>query len=233
MTPERYKKLKRTLDRRQPDLTLITEQIHKPRNIAALVRTSDAVGIQTLHMVWPWDDHRPYSGTAMGSDRWVDVVRHDSMASGIQALQSNGMRVYAAHLSDQSQDYREIDYTQPCAVLMGNEKKGVGKEALALVDGEITIPMEGMVESFNVSVAAAIILSEAHRQRQVAGMYDQQRLDQKVYEQTFFRWAHPEIAKYCHQHNLPYPPVREEDGEIEDPSGWYQQVRTEHSGEEC
>ncbi|KZZ59207.1 tRNA (guanosine(18)-2'-O)-methyltransferase TrmH [Oleiphilus sp. HI0125] len=225
MTPERYRRLRETLDRRQPDLTILAEQIHKPRNIAALVRTGDAVGMHELHMVWPWDKHRPYSGTAMGSDRWVNIVRHESMDAGIELLQTRGQKVYAAHLSDTALDFRDVDYTEPCAILMGNEKKGVSDEAAQKVDGHIIIPMMGMVESFNVSVAAAIILSEAQRQREKKGMYHQTRLDDHEYWQTYFRWAHPRIAEYCHQNDLDYPAINEEDGEIVDPSGWYARVR--------
>ena len=225
MTPERYRKLRETLDRRQPDLTVLAEQIHKPRNIAALVRTGDAVGMHELHMVWPWDKHRPYSGTAMGSDRWVNIVRHESMLDGIRSLQTRGQKVYAAHLSDQAVDFRDVDYTVPCAILMGNEKKGVSDEAAEAVDGHIIVPMMGMVESFNVSVAAAIILSEAQRQRAQAGLYDQPRLGEEEYWQTFFRWAHPSVAKFCHDKQLDYPPVSHEDGEIIDPSAWYANVR--------
>jgi tRNA (guanosine-2'-O-)-methyltransferase len=231
MTPERFEKLKRTLDLRQPDLTLLTEQIHKPRNIAALVRTSDAVGIHELNMVWPWDKHRPYSGTAMGSDRWVDIVRHESMPNAIDSLQSKGYMVYAAHLSDTAVDYRDVDYTLPCAILLGNEKKGVSDSSAAKVDKHIVIPMMGMVESFNVSVAAAIILAEAQRQRAAAGLYDKVRLDADTYSQTFFRWAHPTVAKYCHQNNLSYPAINEEDGEIVNPSAWYASVREKLSME--
>jgi len=225
MTPERYLRLRETLDRRQPDLTLITEQIHKPRNVAALVRTADAVGIHEVHMVWPWDHHRRYSGTAMGSDRWVNVNRHESMSSAITQLKGNGYKVYAAHFSDQAIDYREVDYTVPCALVMGNEKQGITDETAALVDEHVVVPMMGMVESFNVSVAAAIILAEAQRQRAALYMYDKVRLDSEEYWQTFFRWAHPKIAQYCHKKKLPYPSISEDDGEVIDPSAWYASVR--------
>ena len=225
MTPERYQKLRRTLDLRQPDLTLLTDQIHKPRNIAALVRTSDAVGIHELNMVWLKDQHRPYSGTAMGSDRWVNIVRHESMNDAIDTLQSKGCQGYAAHLSNEAVDYRSVDYTKPCAILMGNEKKGVGEVAANKADEHIVIPMMGMVESFNVSVAAAIILAEAQHQRQKAGCYNQVRLNKEEYQSSFFRWAHPEIAKYCQDKNIPYPEVRESDGEIINPSDWYKSIR--------
>jgi len=229
MTPERFKKLRSTLDKRQPDLTLLAEQIHKPRNIAALVRTGDAVGMHRLHMVWPWDEHRPYSGTAMGSDRWVNVERHGSMAEGIASLKNSGHKIYAAHLSDEAVDFRDIDYTEPCAILVGNEKKGVSDQAAAAVDGHIIVPMMGMVESFNVSVAAAIILSEAQRQRALKGMYDRPRLGDQEYWLTFFRLAHPTVAQYCDQRGLDYPPVNPEDGEIVDPSNWYAQIRANTS----
>jgi tRNA (guanosine-2'-O-)-methyltransferase len=225
MTPERYRKLKRTLDLRQPDLTLLTEQLHKPRNIAALLRTSDAVGIHELNMVWPWDKHRQYSGTAMGSDRWVDIIRHPTMPAAIETLQGRGYRIYAAHLSDQACDYREVDYTLPCAILLGNEKHGVSEQSAGSVDRHIVIPMMGMVESFNVSVAAAIILAEAQRQRMSVGLYATSRLDLQTYEKTFFRWAHPKIARYCDQNDLSYPTVSKEDGEIIDASRWYASVR--------
>jgi tRNA (guanosine-2'-O-)-methyltransferase len=225
MTPERYQKLRRTLDLRQPDLTLLTDQIHKPRNIAALVRTSDAVGVHELNMVWRKEQHRPYSGTAMGSDRWVDIVRHESMVSAIDTLHAQNYQIYAAHLSSEAVDYRSVDYTKPCAILIGNEKKGVSKLAAEKADKHIVIPMMGMVESFNVSVAAAIILAEAQLQRQCAGCYDKVGLSQEAYKATFFRWAHPHIAKYCQDKKLPYPEVRESDGEIIDPSAWYKNIR--------
>ncbi len=226
MTPERYRRLRDTLDRRQPDLTLITEQIHKPRNIAALVRTADAVGIHQVHMVWPWDKHRHYSGTAMGSDRWVNVNRHESMPSAVSQLKAQGYKVYAAHFSAQAVDYRDVDYVTPCALVLGNEKQGITEETAAIVDEHVVIPMMGMVESFNVSVAAAIILAEAQRQRAAEGLYDYVRLEQEEYWQTFFRWAHPKVAQYCHKNDLPYPPISEVDGEIVDPSAWYAGIRS-------
>jgi len=119
-----------------------------------------------------------------------------------------------------------VDYTQPCAILLGNEKRGVSQLAAGQSDAHIMIPMMGMVESFNVSVAAAIILAEAQKQRSVAGCYDRVRLDSDTYSATFFRWAHPKIARYCDAKGLDYPAVRESDGEVVDPSGWYARIRT-------
>lgn len=226
MTPERYRKFRATLDRRQPDLTLLTEQVHKSRNLAALTRTCDAVGIHQIHIVWPFERHRTYSGTAMGSDRWVEAVKHLNMTDAVRSLQQQGMQIHAAHLSATAMDYRTVDYTRPCAILMGNEKDGVTAEAAELADTHIVVPMLGMVESYNVSVAAGIILAEAQGQRQRAGLYAQQRLSDDEYWRTFFRWAHPDVARFCDERALPYPALNRDDGEIINPSQWYASVRT-------
>ena len=224
MTPERFEKLHAILCKRQPDLTVITDYVHKGRNLSAIVRTADAVGIGDVHCVVGDKEYRSFRGTAQGSHRWVKVQRHPSVDLPVRALQSQGFQVVAAHLSPEAKDFRAIDYTRPTALLMGAEKEGVSDSGSALADVHITIPMVGMVESFNVSVAAGIILSEAQRQRQLAGLYDHQRIDQAVYDQLFFEWAHPKLRDFCRRHRLEYPPLRE-DGELQDPSGWYAEAR--------
>jgi len=224
MTPERHARIRFTLQRRQPDLRIITDQVHKPQNVAALVRTCDAVGVANVHMVWPHDYYKPYSGTARGSDRWVEVHRHESMADAIEQVRGLGHVIYAAHLSGRARHFREIDYTRPCALIMGNEKDGVGEEAAALADDHLVIPMMGMVESFNVSVAAAIILSEAQRQRESAGLYARRRLSDEQYARFLVRWGHPQIARFCEERGLAYPPVDLESGELIDPVGWRKSI---------
>ena len=124
MTPERYTKLNQVLDRRQPDLTLLTDQVHKPRNIAALIRNCDAVGIQQMHAVTPAVSHRPFNGTARGSQQWVDLTMHDSVENGVISLQHQGFKVVAAHWSSRSINYTDWDYTQPTALLLGAERMG-------------------------------------------------------------------------------------------------------------
>ncbi len=224
MTPERYQTICRVLRRRQPDLTVITDEVHKGRNLSAIIRTCDAVGINQFHCVEPKLGYRAFRGTALGSHKWVDTVLHKDVTSGLQSLKAGGFNVVAAHLSDRAIDFREVDYTQPTVLLMGTEKAGVSAEALEQVDQEVVIPMMGMVESFNVSVACAIILTEAQRQRQKAGMYDTSRLPREEYDRTLFQWCQPIVTKYCDENNLAYPELDDE-GEIVEPSKWYQQVR--------
>lgn len=226
MTPERLEKIRAVLNRRQADLTVINDEVHKGRNLAAIMRTCDAVGIDHMHVVEPKDGYRSYRGTASGSNKWVEVSTYHSVTDAIVEVKSKGMKVVAAHLDDRAVDYRSIDYSQPTALLMGMERAGVSEEALALADETVVVPMMGMVESFNVSVAAAIILSEAQRQRDAAGMYQECRLEADHYERRFFQWAHPQVARFCDEKSLAYPAV-DKDGEIIDGPAWYHQKARE------
>ncbi|HBR98824.1 MAG TPA: tRNA (guanosine(18)-2'-O)-methyltransferase TrmH, partial [Gammaproteobacteria bacterium] len=205
MTPQRYQKIRDTLNRRQPDLTVLAENVHKPHNISAILRTCDAVGIAKAHVVMPDDPgFRMRSGIAMGSDRWVEHQLYTDINLPIERLKASGHRVLAAHFSDHAVDFRDIDYTQPTALLLGTEKFGVSETAVAACDAHVVIPMMGMVASFNVSVAAAIILSEAQRQRAKAGMYSDVRLPQAEYQRLLFRWCQPIVAQFCDERDLAY-----------------------------
>ena len=226
MTPERFRRIQSVLNQRQPDLTVITDEVHKGRNIAAVVRTCDAVGIDTIHTVTPSAGYQRYQGTAMGSQKWVEVKEYDQIQEPVQALKSQGFQILVAHLSETAVDYRQIDYTSPTGIILGTEKQGVSESAAILADQHITVPMMGMVASLNVSVACAIILTEACRQRQQAGLYDQRRLPEVLYRQRLFCWCHPQLADYCHQHALAYPLMNDQ-GDIIDGPGWYQQARAQ------
>ena len=224
MTPTRLAKIRAVLDRRQPDLTLITDHVHKGRNLSAIVRTCDAVGISQLHCVMADDEYRAFRGTAKGSHQWVDVKRAHSMREAVECLKPQGFQFVAADVCPQSVDFRELDYCRPTAFILGAEKWGLSVEARQVVDHFITIPMVGMVESYNVSVASAIILSEAQRQREQQGFYANRRLPDSIYQDLLFEWCQPIVAAYCQRQNLPYPDLGE-DGEILEASKWYQSVK--------
>jgi tRNA (guanosine-2'-O-)-methyltransferase len=213
MTPDRRQKLDEVLDRRQPDLTVLAENLHKPRNFSAIIRTCDAVGIHEVHVV-PGDFHpRRHWHTSSGTEKWMGLCVHDSVAEAAAALKSRGFSLVAAHLSDEALDFREIDYTVPTVLLLGTELFGVSEHALEHVDRQIFIPMEGMSQSLNVSVAAAMVLYEAQRQRRLAGMYDRCRLDRETRDRLRFEWLHPQVAQFCRERGLQYP-VLDEEGEV-------------------
>ena len=213
MIPRRYQRLKQVLDRRQPDLTVLTEDVHKPHNLSAIIRTCDAVGVFAVHAVNRHSDTPTFSQVAQGSEKWVKLHSHPDIKTAIEHLQQQNHKIYAAHLSDVAIDYRQVDYTQPTAILLGTEKWGVTEEAAELVDGHIIIPMQGMVQSLNVSVANAVILFEAQRQRLQAGLYDRVRLDPDIYQQTVFEWGYPDLADLYRRQQKPYPKLGEQ-GEI-------------------
>lgn len=226
MTPERFQRLCDTLNRRQPDLTVVTDAVHKGRNISAIVRSCDAVGIHKMHSVIPHTGYKNFRGTAMGSGQWVEVQRHTNIEDVLLQLKAQNFQIVAADVGEKSISYRDVDYTVPTAVVMGNEKAGLSAKAKALCDQYVHIPMVGMVESYNVSVACGIILNEALYQKDQAGHYNEVKLAQAEYQRLLFEWGHEKVKRFCQRHKLDYPPLRE-DGEIDQPAQWYAQAREE------
>jgi tRNA (guanosine-2'-O-)-methyltransferase len=212
-TPRRFHRVRAVLDRRQGDLTVLLEDVQVPRNLAAILRSCDAVGVFAAHAVWPGGRlklSRPASG---GTRKWVPVRKHRTLADALAQLRQGGFRVLAAHPAPAAVDFRAVDYTLPTAILLGTEETGVSAEAAAAADGWIAIPMTGMVTSLNVSVAAALILFEAQRQREAAGLYAGPRLAPEDYARTLFEWTYPKLAAYCRRKKVAYPPLGA-DGEI-------------------
>jgi tRNA (guanosine-2'-O-)-methyltransferase len=195
MTPERIARIEQVASRRQADLTVFMERVHKAHNVAAVLRTCDAVGVMEAHAVPPDGGIPPLNHTAQGAQRWVKLHRHHDARTGLRQLKEAGHQIYAAHFSDRAVDFREPDYTRPSAIVLGTEKFGVSDEALAECDGEIIIPMVGMTQSLNVSVATALILYEAQRQRAAAGMYRPQPLDREPRKSLAEFWKERELAR--------------------------------------
>lgn len=188
MTPERQARIEQVAACRQPDLTVFMERVHKAHNVAAILRTCDAVGVMEAHAVPPTGGIPPLNHTAQGAQRWVKLHRHHDAAAGLRQLKATGHQIYAAHFSERAVDFRLPDYTQPTAIVLGTEKFGVSEEALAECDGEVIIPMIGMTQSLNVSVATALILYEAQRQRQLAGMYAAKPPGEEPYKSLAEGW---------------------------------------------
>ncbi|MCB1739588.1 MAG: tRNA (guanosine(18)-2'-O)-methyltransferase TrmH [Gammaproteobacteria bacterium] len=209
MTPERFQRLQSVLRRRQPDLTVLMDNVHKPHNFAAIVRSCDAVGVFEAHAVWPKPRLRLGHNAAGGVARWVRIQNHARIDTACDVLKQRGMQIVAAHFSARSVDYRSLDYTRPTALLMGAELDGVSEMGAELADHHAVIPMLGMVASLNVSVATATLLFEAQRQREKAGLYADCRLEASLYVRTLFEWAHPRIASWCQRHGRDYPPLDE------------------------
>lgn len=190
-TERRQQRIMTALRYRQPDLTVVLENVHDPHNVAAVLRSCDAVGVLRAHVVYTIEEppREPFARTTSASAaKWVDVVRHDSIASCYAALRHEGFTILATSLAPGSRDLYSVDLRQPVALVFGNEHRGVSEEAVAQADGLVVIPMYGMVQSLNISVACAVMLFEAMRQRRAAGDYDRPKLSDEALRRLAEDW---------------------------------------------
>ena len=215
LLPRRFERLRSVLNQRMADLTVLVEHVEKPHNLSAILRSCDAVGVLEAHAVSFSGRPRTFNSTAQGSQRWVPLHDHADIGSAISHLKQRGFRLFGTNLSVDARDYRECDFTGPCAFVLGAEKWGLTEEATALMDQAVYIPMRGMVQSLNVSVATATLLFEALRQRQVAGLAPQngEGIPAGDYDTLLFEWCYPEVAAWCRDQGRPYPALGDE-GEI-------------------
>lgn len=186
-TERRLARMREVLERRQLDLHVVIENVHDPYNASAILRSADGFGAGEAHLLY-WIEQRPKisKGVSGFTHRWVARRHHDSVEELIAALCERGLRILATHVEGEdtraehsdhrepreAQSYLDVDWTLPTAIVLGNEHRGVSPELLAHADGFVTIPMQGMAQSLNVSVTAAVILAEAYRQRAAAGMFE-------------------------------------------------------------
>jgi tRNA (guanosine-2'-O-)-methyltransferase len=187
--------------------------VNKSHNFSAVLRTCDAVGILEVHVVPPAQGLALHHDTSAGTGKWMVVRRHADGSSAVRTLKGAGFRVVAADPGEGSTDFRRVDYTPPTVVLLGAELFGVSPGALREADVRIRIPMMGMARSLNVSVAAALILYEAQRQRQDAGLYERSRLDPARRAALLFEWTHPKLARALRETGTDYPEL-DESGEV-------------------
>jgi tRNA (guanosine-2'-O-)-methyltransferase len=187
-TVKRLQKMTQVLNFRQSDLTVVCENIHDPHNVSAILRSCDAVGIPAVHLLYT-SEKFPKLGrkSSASANKWIEIKKHKKHQELKQVLQELQMVIYATSLDSSAGNIYEIDWTKPSAIILGNEHRGVSDEALQIADQKIAIPMFGMVESLNVSVAAAVILYEVCRQRMQAGRY---RIKKEEYwiKQHLERW---------------------------------------------
>ena len=179
-TERRQTRIRSVLARRQPDLTVVLENVHDPHNVSAILRSCDGVGVLRAHAVYTIEE--PPAGafarqTSASAAKWVEVERHDSIAACYERLQAEGFTILVTSIGRESHPLFNWDLTASVALVFGNEMRGASEEARARADGAIEIPMAGMVQSLNVSVACAVCLYEAFRQRSAAGGYDAPKLD--------------------------------------------------------
>lgn len=189
MKKERVQRMREITRKRQFGLRVVLEDLENPRNISAICRTCDAVGVQFLHVI-----HRGVQPIVLdkrssaGSHQWLTVIQHPSIEDCIAELRSLGFRIYATHVDPTAKEFTQVDYTGRVAIVLGNEGHGVSEAARSLADERIVIPQVGFVNSLNVAAAAAIILYEAFKQRRAAGLYDQPELSEREQDELVQLW---------------------------------------------
>ena len=158
--------MREVLARRQDDLVVVLENIHDAHNASAVLRSCDAFGVGAIALCYT-DQVFPKisSGAAANVQKWLQIERYESAAECVAALRERSLRIYATELDGEPLDYLDVDWRGPSAIVLGNEHRGCSEEMLAAADARVRIPMQGFVGSLNVSVAAAVLLAEASRQR--------------------------------------------------------------------
>jgi len=188
-TKKRKKRVKDVLCLRQPDIRVVLEDITNTHNASAVVRTCDAAGILYMDIIHARPEPFPINESiSTRAEKWIKFNHYSSTEECLSSLKKQGFEIACTHLGSEAADYTSVDYTQPIAVVFGNELQGVTEEAVQLSDHLIQIPMFGMAQSLNLSVSAGIILYEACRQRIQKGLYEKSRLSEKKFTDIQKEW---------------------------------------------
>lgn len=190
MTPEREEKFRKIIRQRQSNLTIILENVHDVHNLSAVMRTCDSVGIGEIYVLYTDVFKRVLEigkKSSAGTRKWVKVHLFNDVEACFAAVRAKYDKVYATHLSEDAVDLYQMDLSTSCALLFGNEKDGVSFSALQFCDGNFIIPQAGIAQSLNISVACAVTLYEAYRQRDAKGYYDKNSLVSLEEEEVMFQ----------------------------------------------
>lgn len=164
---ERRQRIEAVVEARLSGLTVVVENLHDPRNGAAVLRSCEAFGLQVVHVVEAAERFRFSSEVSQGCEKWLDVERHPTFAAAKARLHGEGFALYAA-VPDGKVPLEALDFSRPAAIVVGNEHAGLTSDAIALADVPFAIPMAGMTRSLNLSVATALIVAHASSRRRAA-----------------------------------------------------------------
>ncbi len=191
MTPERNERLTAVLNKRQPDLTIVLENVFDPHNISAVMRTADAVGIQDIFILNnKIPPHRKWGAKSSSSAaKWLTIHQYTNADECFAELRKRYKKIYTTHLSTDAVGLHQLNLTESVALIFGNEHSGVSDEIISMADGNFIIPQVGIIKSLNISVACAVTLYEAFRQKSNAGHYDALKLKGTQLETLTAEWG--------------------------------------------
>jgi tRNA (guanosine-2'-O-)-methyltransferase len=190
MTPERQARIHEVLRYRQNNLTVVLENVHDPHNISAVMRSCDAVGISEIYVLNNRiARHKKYGDKSSSSaSKWMLVHQFTETEKCFEALRAKYHHIYSTHLSENAKDLYQLNSTESVALVFGNESEGITEETLKRCDGNFIIPQMGMIQSLNISVACAVSIYEAMRQKREAGHYTQSSLEALEQEALLQYW---------------------------------------------
>lgn len=190
-TKKRIDKLESVLAKRQTGLTVVLENINDPHNMNAALRSCDAAGIKKVNLIYTGKQPLPKTGntSSASAKKWVEKELFNSVDDCFEQLRSEGKKIYTTHMSSDAVSLYDLDLTQPVALMFGNEHSGISEEALSQADGNFLIPQVGMIQSLNISVAVAVSVFEAFRQRLKAGKYDELQMEEEEYLIKLNEWV--------------------------------------------
>jgi tRNA (guanosine-2'-O-)-methyltransferase len=164
VSDERKARIDRVISRRTNTVVPVVEGVYDMGNVSAVMRSAEALGYQSVHVVESAEQLKTSSRTTQGADKWLDVRRWKTTKECLADLKEKGYRIVVTHL-EAAKPIDQVDFTRPTALVFGNEAHGISSEMLSGADERCIIPMLGFVESFNISVAAAVALYHAYQQR--------------------------------------------------------------------
>jgi len=205
---DRLDRIDQILRYKQPTLKVMLDDVHSSQNLSAILRSCDGAGV--LHLYYTTADNkdlRIHKTITQGAHRWVERrrVENEEKVSFLRKQQQEGYQIVVTHLEENAISFRDVDYSKPTIIVMGNEKEGVSSKVIALADKMVTIPMQGMVQSLNVSVATALILYEAQRQLSDAGRYDTPQLSKEEREKIKSDWLYRDNIARRSKGKIPLP----------------------------
>jgi tRNA (guanosine-2'-O-)-methyltransferase len=163
LTDERRKKIERVIAGRCFSNVVVMENIYDRGNISAVMRSAEALGLGQVHLIELGDKFRESQRTTAGADKWVEVKKWKSTKECVQELKAQGKQIIVTHLDATSKPISEVDFSKPSALVLGNEKDGVSAEMIQAADHRVIIPMEGFVQSYNISVAGALCFYQMYQ----------------------------------------------------------------------
>jgi tRNA (guanosine-2'-O-)-methyltransferase len=191
ISQRRRAKLEEVARHRQPDLTVVVEGVHDPHNVSAMLRSCDAAGILQVQLVYTTEAFpRIGSKSSASAGKWIDLRRFPSIAECYRQLRDEGFQIWATRIGNGAKNLYAMDFSQKTAVVFGNEHRGVSDEAATGADGLVQIPMVGMIQSLNVSVACAVTLFEALRQRMTDPEWEKGKLSPSERAGLVTGWSH-------------------------------------------